>query len=187
MKKIELSLLFVIATSLFSCNNAPENITPVSTKTEEIVVEEVPLLNMDSLVSYINETRNAIESATVEPVVISSAGLREKIKQKWERIHFYSIDGQVVRIKTYPHTSISKRTEEFYLNNQELILAVIEDNGEGEKGKSLEQIDKLYYFNNGELIKEVKTDNKAEFAIKSSDAEELISEVNEYLQILSRN
>ena len=62
-------------------------------------------------------------------------------------------------------------------------MAVIEDNGAGERGKAKEEIDKLYYYHNGEFLKEVNKETKSEYAIKKSDAEELLSEVKEYLEI----
>ncbi len=109
--------------------------------------------------------------------------MREKINQKWAKFHFYKQGDEVVRIKAYPYAP-SKRTEEYYLQAGDLALAVIEDDGTGPKGKSLDQLDKIYYFKNGEMIKEVNNTNEEEYTVNKSDAEELIQEVNEYLSIL---
>ena len=95
-------------------------------------------------------------------------------------------DNQVVKVKTYPYTEISKRTEEFYTNEDGLVLAVIEDNGDGEKGKPNDEIDKMYYFDSGNLIKEVSSQKEDEHSIKASDAEELLSEFNEYIEIYNQ-
>ena len=131
----------------------------------------------------INEKRKTIEQNISKPIVVSTSSLREKIKQKWESIHFYLIENELVRIKTYPYKNISSRTEEFYLDNGQLILAVIEDDGSGERGKSIEVLDKLYYFENEEVIKEIRSEKEQEYNIKSSDAEELLVELHEYLSI----
>lgn len=189
MKIVKMSLPIAIAMMIVSCGETQEkNVT--ETETAEVVeaemAEEVaPALNVDSMVKVISATRLSIEGAVTEPVVVSTADLRAKVKQKWDKIHFYMMNDEVVKIKTYPYASISNRTEEFYLENGQVVLAVIEDDGSGEKGKAIEEIDKLYYFNNNELIKEVRGEKEAEYAIKNSEAEELLSEVTEYLEILA--
>lgn len=145
--------------------------------------EEQPSLNIDSLVKSINEERTSIENELGEPMEITTAELKEKIKQKWSKIEFYNKDDNVVRIKTYPYPGISKRTEEFYLKDRALILAVIEDDGSGDRGKSNDEIDKMYYFHDNELIYEMNELTEKEYSIRESDAEELFSEVSEYLNI----
>lgn len=169
--------------NLYACNQtSPDSGTPAE---PQPTAEIQPVINTDSIVTTIDASRKAIEEKLGEPIVIETAKLREKIKQKWQKIHFYTVDNKVVRIKTYPYTNISQRTEEFYLDNGAPILFVIEDNGAGERGKTGEQIDKMYYFSNGKLIKEVSSGKETEYSIKESDAEELLSELNEYLEIFA--
>jgi len=67
----------------------------------------------------------------------------------------------MVRINTYQYDKISNRTEEFYLRNGELFLAIIKNNGEGERGKPMEEVDKLYFFSNGELCTKFKKRKRA--------------------------
>lgn len=131
----------------------------------------------------IDRKRKEIENLELTPVEITSGGLREKIRQKWSKIHFYVQDGNVVKIKTYPYETISKRTEEFYTDGNSLILVVIEDNGEGEKGKEKDQLDKMYYFKNENLVKELSNNQETEHRYRNSDAEELLAEYKEYLEI----
>lgn len=137
-------------------------------------------------ITEIDSIRAAIELLETEAIEISTANLREKIKQKWSRLHYYVQNEEVVKIKTYPYDGTSKRTEEFYANEDGLVLVVIEDNGDGPKGKSKDAIDKMYYFSNGELVQELKMNEKQEYSIRESDAEELQSEFNEYLEILKQ-
>jgi hypothetical protein len=134
-------------------------------------------------IEAIDQIRAEIEAMTVAPVEISTAGLREKTKQKWSKLHFYVENNVVRKVKTYPHASVSNRTEEFYATANGLVLVVIEDDGTGAKGKSKEAIDKMYYFDNGRLLAEIGNETEAEHTIKESDAEELLSEFNEYLQV----
>lgn len=170
---------------LFSCSNDSAK-EPNEMVVEETIIEmeeEKPSLDIDSLVKSIDEERTSIENELGEPMEITTAELKEKIKQKWSKIEFYTKDDKVVRIKTYPYPGISKRTEEFYLKDRALILAVIEDDGSGDRGKSNDEIDKMYYFHDNELIYEMNELTEKEYSIRESDAEELFSEVSEYLNI----
>ncbi len=170
---------------LFSCSNDSAK-EPNEMVVEETIIEmeeEKPSLDIDSLVKSIDEERTSIENELGEPMEITTAEFKEKIKQKWSKIEFYTKDDKVVRIKTYPYPGISKRTEEFYLKDRALILAVIEDDGSGDRGKSNDKIDKMYYFHDNELIYEMNELTEKEYSIRESDAEELFSEVSEYLNI----
>lgn len=191
MKK--LVLLFTMPALLFTnCGGSEENNNEKQTKEEKVVIVEKEIIeepevevtiNADSAIQAINAKRAQIESELADPTEVPTTELREKIKQKWSKIHFYSVNGNVVRIKTYPYEQISKRTEEFYFNNGQLMLVIIEDNGEGEKGKTSEEIEKLYYYNNGEFFDEENHTSENEYKIKDSDAEELAQEAKEYLDI----
>jgi hypothetical protein len=189
MNKLTLGIL---ATSfLFACQSKVET---EKTNTEETKVEETAVVEetestlsaeeVEALIKTIDKQRTAIEGNLGEATELKTDSLRAKIKQKWSKIDYYTNqEGAVVRIKTYPHAEVSKRTEEFYLADGSLILAVIEDNGEGERGKEKESIDKMYYFNEGEMIKEIAAEGESEYSIKNLDAEELQAEVQEYLDL----
>lgn len=188
MKNLKLPLLAFTLVIFNSCENVKVEKEIGQGSTQEQRIEEsenaeVKSAYVDSLVAAINTKRVEIENSVSDPIAVSTSDLREKIKQKWEKIHFYTTDGSLVRIKTYPYENITKRTEEFYLENGELILAVIEDDGTGARGKSLEDFDKLYYFADGELIHEVHKSEEREYSLRKSDAEELQTEVREYLDI----
>ncbi len=191
MKKVSyLVAVALTSTVLFSCEEAEKEVEEKIEK--EVIIEKemdeedlVEEINADSIAMSIDDYRVNIEENIGEGLEISSEAMRPKVKQKWNKIHFYTMDGIVVRIKTYPYAEVSKRTEEFYLKDGNLVLAVIEDNGEGTRGKDNESIDKMYYFQNGEMIKEVNGEEKEEYAIKQSDAEELLSEVKEYMEAYS--
>ncbi len=172
--------MVVVIFSVSSCSQNKEKNEELENKTEKsgLVNSEI-LINTDS----IDKIRAMVESVAVSPIEIETSKLREKIKQKWSKIHFYTDNNIVVKIKTYPYPEVSKRTEEFYANESGLVLVVIEDNGDGKKGKTKDEIDKMYYFNKGAIIKEYNNQKEAEQTIKESDAEELLSEFNEYMKI----
>ncbi len=192
MKKVSyLVFAALTTTALFSCgeseNEAVEKIEKEVIIEKEMDDEEdlIEEINTDSIAMSIDDYRLSIEESIGAGVEISNEGMRPKVKQKWSKIHFYTMEGNVVRIKTYPYEEVSKRTEEFYLKDGNLVLAVIEDNGEGTRGKDNESIDKMYYYANDKMIKEVNGEEKEEYAIKQSDAEELLSEVKEYMEAYS--
>ncbi len=182
-KNIIIAGLLIATIGLSSCksNESKEN-QEVKTDPPKEVASPTSSNPVPS-VEEIDSMRAEIESLQIEPVEVSTSGLREKTRQKWSKIHFYVQNDIVVRVKTYPHPEITKRTEEFYANEDGLLLVVIEDNGEGAKGKPKNELDKMYYFNNGQLINESKKAKVSEYTIKESDAEELLSEFNEYLEI----
>lgn len=174
---------FVLLTViLFSCNSVQEKTAEESTAE----TKNTQSVNTDSLVQVINQKKTEIENGLGEAMSVSTAELREKIKQKWEKIHFYTKDNQVVRIKTYPYTKISARTEEFYLDNGRLILAVIEDKGDAPKGEALDQLDKVYYFHEDAPIFKKHKESEGEYSVRNSDGEELLTEVKEYLEIFRK-
>lgn len=183
MKLSTLLIVFTVILALTACGDAEP--VPVNVENVESIdlTENVTPLNVDSLVLGIDEKRVSIEASLKNPTEILTSEMREKIQQKWEKIHFYTQAGVVVRIKAYPYAAISTRTEEFYLENERLMLAVIEDDGTGAKGKSVDEIDKMYYFYQDEVIFERHKSDEAEYGIKDSDAEELREEVAEYLEI----
>jgi hypothetical protein len=189
MKGKEIIAALMIATTIMvaSCDNSSvENKKAEDKPSETVAPQGENEINKDSIISEIDKKRSHIESLDVSPLEISTANLREKTKQKWSKIHFYQEGDGLVKIKTYPHTGISKRTEEFYVDKSKLILVVIEDDGTGPKGKSKSDLDKMYYFDNEKLIHELKSGGEAEYTIKNSDAEELLAEFYEYQEIFKK-
>lgn len=161
-----------------------------NTKTEKSENEEQDTLSsasIESIIADIDDYRNKVEQKLENPIELKTEDLREKIKQKWEKIHFYTHEDEVVRIKAYPYDMISNRTEEFYLEDGELILAVIEDDGSNERSKEDSEIDKLYYFNNEKVISEISREGEPEYSVRDSDGEELLSEVNEYIKLFEEH
>jgi hypothetical protein len=172
----------IICFVLNSCHSNDNIQQTNETNTTSEVYESKPsekILQPDS----IDAIRTQIESLQLPGSEILTKYLREKIKQKWSKIHFYVQEDVIVKIKTYPHATISKRTEEFYANKDGLLMVVIDDNGNEEESKDINETEKLYYFDRGKLIKEVNKEVNGEYTVRHSDAEELLSEFNEYVEI----
>ena len=177
----------LLALLLGSCQLQDESPSDNADPLESVNTAETPRsLDTNLLVNTIDNKRLEIENQLdqIDRIVIETDSLRAKIQQKWERIHFYLIDGKVVRIKTYPHEAISRRTEEFYFNDGDLILVTVEDDGLGKPGKEKGLIDKMFYFHEGLFLTEYSTSKEREFHVKESESQELRQEAGEYLEIL---
>jgi hypothetical protein len=147
-----------------------------------------PKMNADSLVTVINAERAKIENGlkSLQRTSLLTDNLREQIRQKWSKIEYYSGQGQILRIKTYPYEKISQRTEEFYFQDGSLILAFIEDQGATYTGKSENRVGKTYYFHDDVFVKEVNQTAEKETSIRTSDAERLLQEAKEYLGLFPK-
>lgn len=187
MKKLFLTLA-ALALVVVSCQpKAPEAET--ETEKSETAIDntevEVPKVNTDSIATAQMGKRQALENDRdgLTRKDLKTEGLRAQIAQKWSLLHFYFKNEQLVRVKTYPHGTVSSRTEEFYFEDGNLIAAVIQDNGLAETGEKEVADDKAYYFYQGELVKEVNNSGEAETSLKESDAERLLQEAKEYQEL----
>lgn len=79
--------------------------------------------------------------------------VKESIKQKWEKMDAYYDGDKLVRIQLYPHKGISERTEDFYLMDNKLVFAFIQDKGPKHEGQDIGEPGKELYFQSGKLIK----------------------------------
>jgi hypothetical protein len=186
-KRIILSGLLIATMAIVSCNSNKEQKAEEQTSIQANVPKDEPSPEGQISVEEIDKLRAEIESFDIKPIEISTSTLREKIKQKWSKIHFYLKDSVIVKVKTYPHPSISKRTEEFYANKDGLLMVVIEDNGSAAKNQEKDMVDKMYYFNGDSLIKETNKGTESEYNVRNSDAEELMTEFKEYLDIYKKS
>ena len=181
MKIYTVLLLASISPLVLSCKSESKTCKDKELSAKTVALK--PEINLQGIVNHADVTRKSIEAMLSQPVEVSTQNLREKIKQKWEKIHFYSQGGKVVRIKTYAYPSISSRSEEFYLENEQLILAVVKDRNEKGKSESKSELDKLYYYHDNKMVKELKNSTETEYTIKDSDGEELMQELKEYLEV----
>ncbi len=177
---------------MFSCgtNNTgkEQNENAQAAVNKDTVAAQPPKINVDSIVSKIDNERERIEVnlKSLKRTTLSTKDLRPQIKQKWSKIDFYTENGKIVRIKSYPYGQIAKRTEEFYFNSNKLILAFIEDEGLKNTGKSEKRVGKTYFFFNDACIKEDNRTNEKETSIRNSDSERLMQESGEYLDLFPK-
>lgn len=90
---------------------------------------------------------------TRKTVSLQGADIKESIKQKWEKMDAYYDGTKLVRLQLYPRKGVSERTEEFYLMDNKLVFAFIQDKGPKHEGKDAGEPGKELYFHNDKLIK----------------------------------
>lgn len=185
MKKLAKSL-FIISVFLVACQQISTEETQTTTATEEnsSLSEE----QKQQLLADADKLRAEIEAecSKLTPSEIKTDSLREQIHQKWAKIHYYNIDGKVVKIRTYPHENISERFEEFYFKDGKLVVAVINDKELKENAETRDDLDKMYYFGSDGFVDEINHSSEKETQIRHSDAERLQQEVEEYLEFLPK-
>lgn len=115
--------------------------------------------NMDEMVAKISKFREEGEKKLVDNkftrkvVPLTGADVKETIRQKWEKMDAYYEGANLVRIQLYPRKGVSERTEEFYLMENKLVFAYIQDKGPKHEGKDMGEPGKELYFYNDKLIK----------------------------------
>lgn len=113
----------------------------------------------DQVIAKIKKFREAGEEKirddkfTRKEVPLTGPNIKESIKQKWEKMDAYYEGDKLVRLQLYPHPAVSSRTEEFYLINDKLVFAYIQDKGPKNEGRDMGEAGKEFYFDNGKLIK----------------------------------
>lgn len=138
-----------------------------------------------AMTASIDSKRDAIEArlGSLTRKTLPTADLREQVKQKWSKIEYYLDGSDVVRVKTYPHTQVSQRTEEFYFDHGELMYAFIADRGAPEPEAGSRGGGKEYYYAHGKFVTERNTSGESEHTIRHSDEERLEQEAMEYLEL----
>ena len=135
-----------------------------------------------------NEKKLLNHKLSKKEVPFTGGNIKEALKQEWEKMDAYFDGEQLVRIQLYPHKGISERTEEFYLKDNTLIFAFIQDKGPKHVGRDTGEPGKEFYFDHGRLIKFLDRSGEVE---KDLDSEQkmyeyrLPYEIEELLVILS--
>lgn len=181
---MKLLFLLPLALLVFACAEPKEEVPAEEPKTEDTVIKEEKTDHTQSI-AKIDGYRDVIENKIeeLEKKEISLENSRAQVKQKWAAMHAYMMDDNIVRIKMYPHENISKRSEEFYYMDGELVLVFIEDEGSNKKGKDDSRMGKTYWFHNGELINEENKTGEQELTTQDADSERLLQEAKEFYEI----
>jgi hypothetical protein len=149
----------------------------------------------DQTIAKIKQYREATEEKlrdnkfTRKEIPLTGPNVKESIKQKWQKMDAYYEGDKLVRLQLYPHKGVSGRTEDFYLMDDKLVLAFIQDTGPKNEGRDTGQPGKELYFDNGKLIK--VEDRSGEPSAHSNQEKKMYEtrlpyEISELLDILKK-
>ena len=103
--------------------------------------EESSSTSADQTIAKIKQYREAGEEKlrdnkfTRKEIPLTGPNVKETIKQKWEKMDAYYEGDKLVRLQLYPRKGVSGRNEEFYLMDDKLVFAYIQDKGPKNEGK----------------------------------------------------
>lgn len=103
----------------------------------------MPLREIDTQVRSIEQ---ALPDLTRHEVMLQPGDLAGITEAGWSKLHTYSRDAKVERLKVYAPAGQPK-TEEFYYRDGQLIMVFHEPNGAGHEGHNPNAVGKRYYFN----------------------------------------
>lgn len=188
------AVLFVLFVSSCGKDSTKKDETTDKTKVTD-TTKKTPQVNNDEAINKIKKFREDGEkkllgnTLTRKTVKFDNDKIKENIKQKWEKMDVYYDGDKVIRIQTYPHAGSSERNEEFNIMDGKLVFAFIQDK-EKHEGKDMGEPGKEFYFDKDKLIKyENRTDEKStnlEEEMRKYESN-LISEVNDYMEIIKNN
>jgi len=202
MNYLKFTAIALFVASLFSCTVAETETENVenkvtadalsdadSTASMEPEMDIVEKKNALQLRAEIDDYRESIENTKGELVkgTLDLTAARGDNSQGWEKMDFYQSGDKVVRIKTYPSAEKGEKTEEFYFLNDELVFALLENEGNKKNSVEAEGSGVSFYYQGGELIVnedfdmvEATEEDKREM----KQATKLQSEAKEYLQLV---
>jgi hypothetical protein len=93
---------------------------------------------------------------TRKETMLKPDALGKVTDEKWIKIHTYSDGRKIERLKVYPSAG-SRKTEEFYYDNNQLVLVFIEPTGAGKVGHHADATGTKYYFDNEGLFAAMST------------------------------
>jgi len=187
--KVILSLLSGLIL-LCSCNNSAE-------KTKETKIDntidksQLDTANDAGLVEESEKLKASIEamapSLQKQEILLKDSKANASIKQKWMKMDVYrDSSGMIRRIKLYPHTGVSERSEEFYYDKEELFFVYIGDHGVATENNDEGKPGKEFHFSGSRLVK--YDDNSGDSELNKEEERKMYEaslpvEAKEYMEI----
>lgn len=127
----------------------------------------------DQNVATITQKRMAVEARKGQSTrsEISTDSMNARIRQKLGKLACYSKNGNLLRIKSYPHAQVSSRTEEFHFRDGEVIFAYIEVDGMHGEGNDVHTKGKEFYCNDGQFVAIRNMSGDSERSVRNSDSQ----------------
>lgn len=95
--------------------------------------------------AHVKQVEGRLPQLTRKEATLNPDDLAQATDEKWNKIHTYADGKKIERLKVYPAAG-SKKTEEFYYDNDRLVLVFIEPMGAGKEGHDSKAQGTKYYF-----------------------------------------
>jgi hypothetical protein len=110
-----------------------------------------PNERMRKIDAEVTKVEEKMPKLTRKETTLKPGALVKATDEKWTKIHTYSDGKKIERLKVYPPAG-SQKTEEFYYDNNQLVLVFIEPAGAGKAGHDTNAKGTKYYFHNKGLF-----------------------------------
>ena len=100
---------------------------------------------------YVRGVEAKRSSLTRKEAMLDPQSLANATDEKWSKVHVYSDGDKLARVKVYP-TEGSRKTEEFYYDNDKLAFVFIEPDGVGKENHDADAKGTKYYFASGRIF-----------------------------------
>lgn len=124
------------------------NEKPKATTESTVHAQNERMRKIDAEVSKIEVRRLKL---TRKETMLNPDALVKVTDEKWTKINTYSDGQKLERLKVYPLAG-SRKTEEFYYDNNQLVLVFVEPTGAGKTGHHANATGTKYYFDNKGLF-----------------------------------
>ncbi|MBX7047007.1 MAG: hypothetical protein K1X86_14345 [Ignavibacteria bacterium] len=147
--------LMIFCLMIFSCKTANKENTGTKTDTATYTG-----MNDEQIVAKISEFRQQGEAMirdskfTKKEIGLQGENTTPNLKKKWEKADLYYDGDKLKRIQLYPRKNYGEDTQEFYVQNGNVVFAFLQK-GEKHEGRDMGEDGIEVYFNNGKIIKTI--------------------------------
>lgn len=179
--------LMVLSFMIFSCKTSIKSSSTVTTDTGNYIG-----LNEEQIINKISEFRQQGEAMlrdnkfTKKEISLQGENTTPKLKKNWDKADLYYDGDKLKRIQLYPKKNYGEDTQEFYVQNGNVVFAFLQK-GEKHEGRDTGEDGIEVYFNNGKIIKTVirPTGSLDDAALKIYEAV-LVAEVQDIFSVIKK-
>lgn len=172
---------------IFSCKSAVKNSAGVTTDTGSYIG-----LNEEQIINKISEFRQQGEAMirdkkfTKKEIGLQGENTTPMLKKNWDKADLYYNGDKLMRIQLYPKKNYGEDTQEFYVQNGNVIFAFLQK-GQKHEGMDTGEDGIEVYFNNGKILKTVirPTGSLDDAALKIYEAV-LVAEVKDIFEVIKK-
>lgn len=142
---------------LYSCKNSAIKTGEIQAD-KSVVISKPDTTGVAALVGQSELMKSSIEATAPamikQEVFFKNSEASESVKQEWMKMNIYKdSSGAIRRVKLYPYTGVSERSEEYYFDNEKLFFVYISDHGISTENKDEGKPGKEFHFVQDRLVK----------------------------------